>query len=478
MPNSTLADEFAVWVEQLAFSDLPTGVVHEAKASLRDFIANAVSGAVQPWMAPYRKFAASSFSPGSCTVAMMPTTYCLRDASFLNAVYCHAYEYDDILAGHPGSVVISTALGLAELGHLSGSDLITAIVAGYEIMCRATAAIHPSEVRKNFNGTGLAGPFGSTAVAGKLLGLSAARLTNALGIAGNYACGMNQYDVGGGESKRLYAGMSARAGIEAATLADYGLTGPTEIFEGEKGLFRTFGSTCNVSLSSDGLGEDFRILRRWCKAYPAVGSVHGAIDCMEVLCGEHEFDTADIKKITVAVPNMTVTHGGAIKIPWDVMSAQFSMGFSVAIRALFRSNRIGLYTDRELWQDSRVTSLIEKLEVVEDTDVADGVDAQVTMVVDLSNGSSFSHVQKSPRGTPANPLSEEELQGKYRECTNGLLGSMEAAEIDRTVATLEQLADVASFVELLRRGSDLVPPTVQSVATDSAAVQGIDGAVG
>ena len=449
--ESTLASQYSEWIERLTFDQLPPAVVEAAKGAVRDSIANSVLGASLSWMEPYRRLAAVSFAPGDSTVALSRKTFSLRDAIFLNAVYCHACEFDDIMSGHPGAVVISTALALGEQRHLSGRDILAAVVAGYEIMYRSTAAIHPGEVRKGFNGTGLAGPFGATTAAGKLLGLSAAQLTHALGIAGNYSCGLMEYDLTGGECKRLYAGMSARAGLEAASLAQFGLTGPPSVFEGKKGVFKTFGMDIDLSKSEAGLGTEYRIVRRWCKAYPSVGTAHGAIDAMEALCAQHDIDPPAVKQVTVAAPHMTVLHGGGIRVPWDLMSAQFSLAFSVAIRAIFRSNKIGLYSDPKVWSDPRVVSFIEKVEVVEDKETPGGADGQVTMTIELTNGSSVRHVQKAPRGAARNPLSQQELVAKYRECTEGVLAASAADELDKKIAHLESVPDVAPLVGLLAK---------------------------
>src|SRR5690606_38083027 len=121
--------------------------------------------------------------------------------------------------GHPGVSVVPAVLAEAERRGATGRDVLTAVVAGYEVMHRVTAPIHPHHLERGFQGTGLGGPFAAAAAVATLTGLDAGRTAHALAIAGSFATGLSEYDQSGGEVKRVYAGLAARGGLEAAELA-------------------------------------------------------------------------------------------------------------------------------------------------------------------------------------------------------------------------------------------------------------------
>jgi 2-methylcitrate dehydratase PrpD len=131
------------------------------------------------------------------------------------------------------------------------------------------------------------------------------------------------------------------------------------------------------------------------------------------------------------------------------MSAQFSLRYSVAIRAFFRINRIDLYSDPKLWSDLRLISFIDKMIVEEDPDAPNVTAGRTTVVVELADGTSLCHTQETPRGSPTNPMSAGELAAKYRECTEGLFDDAIAQAVDETIDEIDTLSDIAPFVGLL-----------------------------
>ena len=156
---------------------------------------------------------------------------------------------------HPGCVVIPAALAVAEQIGASGYDLLSAVIVGYELVCRIGAAGRQSPLLLLHN-TATCGVFGAAAAAGWLLGLSAEQLVWALGNAGTMAAGLWQFNADGAMSKHLHAGRAAANGVLAATLAATGFTGAREILEGKRGfLLRRHQMPILMSFYA-GLGSD------------------------------------------------------------------------------------------------------------------------------------------------------------------------------------------------------------------------------
>ncbi len=317
-------------------------------------------------------------------------------------------------------------------------------------MYRAVGPIFPSNQQRGFQATGLGGPFAAAATAGSLLGLAPSQMRDAFGIAGSYASGLLEYDQAGGECKRLYAGLAARAGLEVVELARMGITGPSTIFEGRRGVYASFGDVLDLDRATDGLGIDYSILsRRRVKRYPTVGSFHGALDALGVVL-DGSFSADEIERIDVFLAPLSVVHGGAVKVPTDTVSAQFSCSFSVALRVLFGRNDLELYEDSTLWTDERLVAIGNRVHVNGDP-LVDPLTEQGRgrVVVRLSDGRVLSNDQPVPAGRPDNPLPDDELNDRFARFTRAL-GSTAQRRLDRELSQLELLENLDVVAAALR----------------------------
>lgn len=453
---STVASRWAEWVSQLSFDQLSGDVVDLATECVRDGIACAILGSSLDNSAAFTSVARRLplSDPCGSSVVLAPWRAPMSDAVFVNALYTHACELDDGFVeagGHPAAVIVPVALALAERDHLDGRSIVTAIVAGYEIMHRATAPIFGYSSRRGFQATGIGGPFGSTATAAKLVGLPPGATAQALGIAGSYCSGLCEYDQSGGESKRLYAATTARAGIEATTLAANGVTGPLTIFEGRRGVWSAFADHSAPDRATQGLGSDFRIAKHKIKTYPAVGTIHGAIDAVAAL-REQGLDPADIEQITVKVLPTTILHGGSVTVPWDMVSAQFSVAYSTALQLLFGRNDLRFYQDAQIRSDPSVVELCRKVTVVafDDGDQARHSNLSAIVTVKLRDGSERIMVQGDPTGAPGNRLRPKDLRDRFYALTSGVIPVGIQDELNDLVSRLAALDSVSDLMRLLR----------------------------
>ena len=203
-----------------------------------------------------------------------------RRALFTGAL-THITETDDLHRSsvtHPGCVVVPVALALGETSGASGERVLTAVLHGFEAMCRIGAAVGPAHYRVWHN-TATCGPFGSAMAAAALLELDDERAMHALGNAGTQASGLWQFIEDGSMSKHLHAGRAAESGWLAAELANFGLTGPAEILEGRKGFFI---ATCADPIPEKILADPdaaWQLALTSIKPWPSCRHTHPVVDC-------------------------------------------------------------------------------------------------------------------------------------------------------------------------------------------------------
>ena len=136
-------------------------------------------------------------------------------------------------------------------------------------MYRLLLAVRPSSGKRGFHSHGIGAPFGAMATAARLLRLNEGQMLHAFGIAGMHSSGTMEYDQTGGEVKRVIAGVAARSGIQAAMLAQLGLTGPPTIIEGKRGFLKVFADQSQPEEITRDLGSDFKIMRSGSSSIPA-----------------------------------------------------------------------------------------------------------------------------------------------------------------------------------------------------------------
>lgn len=448
--GTPIASQFGDWVADLKFGDLPESVVSEAKRSILEAVGNMVFGSQQARMEGY--LSALHAPAGTANRRLQGLTDASR--AFVTAAYVQSSEMDDIFfgaGGHPGSAIIPAVLALSARKPLSGQDAITGTVAGYEIMARATLPVYPQCHMRGFQATGFGGPFGAAAAAAKIAGLHAAVTSQALAIVGSYCCGLTEYDQGGGEVKRLYAALAARAGIEATDMAAAGVTGPLTIFEGLHGLFSAFADYAEPALATNGLGSpesELYILRRWSKRYPAVGSVHGALDALSRLFLEPRAES-EIETILIEVPEMAVEHGGGVGVPDDLVGAQFSFAYSAALRVIFGSNDIRLYEDPAVRGRPDVVNLCRKVTVTEVGDPSALAQSGAIVTVTMTDGITHRRLQYAPVGTAGCPAEPADLAARFDQLTQDALPSSARRDLADAIMHLDELTDLGVVRELI-----------------------------
>jgi 2-methylcitrate dehydratase PrpD len=345
---------------------------------------------------------------------------------------------------HPGSTLAPSGLAIAEDLGASGRELITAFVAGNEVMSRIGLADRHSSEKLGFHAPGLTGPLGSALVAGRLMGLDARRMTNAMGIAGSLCSGILEFvrSGTGGMVKRLHLGRASEGGVLAASLARDGFTGPATVLEGEFGFLNVFCRDADLSLLTDGLGETFETLNLCLKRFPCHITAHTPVQAVLDLKAEHGFTGREVEAITVRGSEKMVTHHD-IPEPSDVMLGQYSTPFCVAL-ALFKDPLDPRSFSDEALHDEAIRSLCRKVRIEKLVD-ADGAPPWASVVhVTLKDGRQLERRADSFKGMPSDPVSRLELAEKFNRLTRDMAAEWRTRLLDQLLG-LEQVDNLTGL---------------------------------
>jgi 2-methylcitrate dehydratase PrpD len=440
MANETR--ELAEYAAGLRYEDIPADVVQRAKDTLVDTVGTVVFGYDLPWSRMIVTQAERS-GPGGKSRILGPGGPRVQAtaAAFANGALAHAFELDNLTRPgsgvHPGAVLLSAGLAVAQERGLSGRELLTAFVAGTEVMIRIGRATKHTNEARGFHAPGTTGPFGGAVAVGKLLGFDAATMTNALGIAGSLSSGLLEFAKSGTGAmvKRLHLGRAAESGVLAASLAAEGFTGPASVLEGEFGFLRVFCRDFDPTELTSGLGTTYVTRSILMKRFACHISAHTAVQAILDLRAEHQFSGADVEAIRIAGNEKMATVNN-IPSPSDVMMSQYSIPFSVAL-AHYRDPRDPRSYDESALNDPAIRSLAERVTIT----LADRPHDHATLAADvevaLRDGRVVTTSVDDFKGTPENPLAPVELRERFMLLTR----HCRAADMERIFARLQALED-------------------------------------
>src|SRR5712671_937850 len=427
MPQETV--RLAEFAAALRYEDLPASVVQQAKDCIIDTVAAGICGSALPWSRIIIDYAERTGPGGKCRILGRGGPAVQAPAAALaNGALAHAFELDSLTrpgaGAHPGATVLPPALAIAQQGGgVSGKALIAAFVAGNEVMIRIGRATGHTNEARGFHAPGTTGPFGAAVACGHLLGLDAAKMTNAIGIAGSLAGGLLEFAKGdGGTVKRLHLGRASEAGVLAASLADAGFAGPKTVLEGQFGFLRVFCTEFDEAALTKGLGRDFVTLSTVLKRYPVHATAHAAVRAVRDLQAEHGFAGGDVEGVTVT-GNQRMIERHAIAEPADLMLAQYSIPFCVAL-ALHREARDPESYDEGALADPQIRALTRRVRIVPDGGGGHGAMGS-TVGVMLADGRHFE------RHVDSGLLEAGELADKFTRLTRAALGERSAALYER-----------------------------------------------
>ncbi|MCH9037742.1 MAG: MmgE/PrpD family protein, partial [Chloroflexi bacterium] len=277
--------DLARFASELDYDHIPPQVIQAAKGYILDCLGCGLAATSLPWSLMVAELARESGAPGPCTLLGLPWRTSAPYATLVNGTMIGGFETDHVYSPascHPGASVFPALLAIAEREHLSGRHFLTALVAGYEVVCRiGQAATRAVEDVAGFHGPATNGPFGAAAAVARALMLDPEQTASALGIAASSAGGLLEFSLDGSMIKRLHMGRASQLGLESALLAQKGFTGPHTILEGSRGFLRVFSPDPHPERLLEGLGKSYVMESALqIKSYPCHIRAHPFVDAL------------------------------------------------------------------------------------------------------------------------------------------------------------------------------------------------------
>ncbi|MGW4767251.1 MmgE/PrpD family protein [Nocardia sp. NPDC004278] len=449
----------ANWVEQLTLDAIPEQVQVRAKYLLLDGVACGLVGAQLPWSRIATRSVLDLEGVGDAMVIGTGTTTSGPAAVLLNSTFIQGFELDDfhpLAPLHNNSLILPVLLATAQhLDGASGAAALVAAIAGFEIGPRVGLALHGAQMlSRGWHSGPVFGTHTAAMTAGKLRGLGAEQLEDALGMAGTQSAGLMaaQYEA---MSKRMQHGFAARNGYYAAGLAAGGYTGIKQVFDRQYGGYlAVFGAGHDPDPAQvvAGLGAGWHTEFVMVKSYAAQGGLHGTIQAALELRAEYGIDPKAVSHIEIRVGHTVYHHGWwQPERPLTAIGAQMNLGYAAAVALLDGQVLPPQFTDARLAADD-VWDLLDKVEVKLDENIQNGPLRErfaTELSITLADGTVLEKRIVQPHGGLDDPVTNDDVIAKYRVLVGPLMAASRLDAIQRAVLNLDQLTDIRELADLL-----------------------------
>ena len=394
---------------------------------------------------------------GNASVIGDGAAYSPPAAALFNGNLGHSLDFDDTHASgsiHPSAPIVPAALAAAEMAGANGRTVVAAVVAGYEVQIRLSLALGPSEhYRRGFHPTATCGVFGAAVAAGRILGLDASRMEDALGLCGSLAAGSMQFLVDGAWNKPFHTGYAAMNGLVAACMAREGFRGAREAVEGRAGFLHAYAPNANPALAAADLGERWETLRIAIKPYPSCRYSHAPVDALIALRDEHAIDWREVESVEVGLSR---TGWDLIGDPEDekqrpatYVDGQFSMPFCAAVA--LRDGALTWDSYRTHVGDPDTLDLCRRVRtMVDDRAEADFPDRMSGLARVTTRHGTWERYVRVPKGEPENFLTREELKAKFDGLAAPWMGANRRDALAEALLAIDEASDVTTILHMTR----------------------------
>lgn len=451
----TATEQLARYVADLDYSALPEPVIRQVKRAILDNVGCGLGGVQTDLGRAAAHLAGGPGFPGQSTILGRGEQVPAPMAAYINSYNSNVLDYDDTLFGHPGTNIVQPAIVLAELARASGQDLIRAVVAGYEVGLRITAAMWPSRERlKVIFPTSTFQTLGAVAAGAAVLRLTTPQVCEAFGIAVTGTPVARPTEKRG---LRPWAkpnlGWSSLVGVQSALMAQAGFTGLQQPFDGAGAFWVSVGSDRYDSdqLTAE-LGMRYDLLALAFKPFSSCRWTHAPLDAVGAVVREHELLPQDIDRVIVRTMTHVALHLAEPR-PQTMIDAQFSIPYVVAARLLGHPTGPSWYAP-ELLADPAIAALAGRIRVEPSVGADDAYYQEGKLPAEATvwtqDGRELTGRIDYARGEPANPLSDQDLADKFIGLAEPVLGGGQAGVVLGLIHQLEALDDVRELTARLR----------------------------
>jgi 2-methylcitrate dehydratase PrpD len=451
---ATAAETIAGWTAELELDDIPTDVIEHAKLHVLDTLGCGLAAHATGVAGEGRAAMAELGGDATATVIGLADGLPAANAAFANAMLCHGLDFDDTHSdsvSHVSTVITPAALAAGEALGSTGRDVLTAVVAGNEIVCRIGMAASGEFHRRGFHPTAICGVFGGVASVARLTGADAETTTRALGIAGSFAGGLFAYLADGTPTKPMHPAWAAHGAHLAVSLARHGAIGPRSVLEGKFGLYHAFLGLPEGAIDIAGqladLGARWETPRIAYKPFPVCHFMHGSLGAAAAGANGRVFAPEEIDDILVTIPEAGVSlvlEPAELKVaPRSEYEGKFSLQYSVASMLVRGHVAVSDFTDEAI-ADPDVLAVAHKVRYETRTYPTYPQAFPGGIRVRLADGTSFEADFPFQKGGPENPLSADEVRAKYRKNAALVLADAAAIRLEEAILSLEARDDLGA----------------------------------
>jgi len=450
--------QLAEFVVGLKFENLPDQVIEIAKKAIFDCFGVTLAGTETTVGKKIQEYTNEIGGNSQATIIGLKFKNSVTHAALANGTLAHALDYDDIIpnmAGHPSCTIVPVLLSLGEYLELSGKDLLTAYVAGFEVGTRINLGVMDEHYKRGWHNTATVGTIAAAATAAKLLNLNVEATQRAFGMAISMLAGLKRNF--GTMTKPLHAGNASRNGVMAAILAKKGFTAKENLLEDLVGGFcEAYCGSGNynleritANLNSDST-DSYTIINPGIgfKKYPSCYGTHQALDAMFYLIEENNIISNQVEEVKCETGELFYSILPYVN-PKSGLEGKFSLHYCLVRALLDRKVGLAEFADEKVREDE-ISKLTKRIKVSVHPDLKGKKDAGfgfTVITIKLKDGKILSKKVITPRGEPTNPINREDLVNKYRECA-GFYFSNEK-DINRSIELLENIENLKNIKELM-----------------------------
>lgn len=430
---------------------LPPEVSDKARLHLLDTIAAIVSGTRLAGGEAGTRMARRLGGPAEALAIGARTLVGAPHAALANGMAAHADETDDSHSSgrfHPGCAIVPAALAMAEAGGRSGQDLLRAIALGYDIGARAVMALGVrGAYTSRFSTHSIGGNFGATAAAAALARLDAKGAAYALSYAVQQCSGVPYWrrDKDHIEKAFDFGGMGARNGVLATIMVQEGWTAVDGVLTGAPSYLSAFAEEADPAAFTDGLGQRYEIMgasiKKWCVGSP----IQAALDALLALMTEHGIGASDVARLEAIMPD------DRLHIVDDRDMPDVCLQHLLAVMLLDGTVGFGAAHDKARMAEPAVLTLRERIFTRGSKALTDATPPRQAIIeITTNDGRHLRHHTRAVLGTPANPMSGDQVAAKALDLMAPILGEDRTRKLIDSVVSIEGLTDVQDLRPLLQ----------------------------
>lgn len=418
MDNNNITTKFFNYLKLLGSNSDIEKKYHDAKLCLLDYLSCLVGGKG----CFQQKLNTSGLGEGIQTDALK------------YGLYSHVLELDDGHrkgAVHVGAPVFSALIPVALRFGIEPKDFFNGVIAGYEATVRLACAVQPGCRKRGYHASGICGTVGAAIGIATALKFNAEQMNTTIAAAVAGAAGVLEMQEDGSDLKPYNVGRASMDAVVAAMIGKAGLKGPNDAIGGKRGFIAVMTDTPHLEQLTDFSSDTLAVEQVYRKEYAACRHAHPAIEA--ALKIRSQITISEIEKIEVLTYLQATEGHSYIEIP-TVSAAKMSIPFSVAVALVTGSADMKAFSNESITNNT-ILELTKKVEVKEDTELtALNPQKRAAIVIVHTQHGDYSQRVDYPKGEPENPLSQEELENKFRGLA--MYGGLTSEECDAVIGEI------------------------------------------